>query len=221
MNIPNNLNLKLHNMIKRIKYAVLALVLTMSLTVKADSPITSTYIATFYYEYPIVGIAETTRGLNDEIAAYLLDPDNLIDVKAAVINAIGWNYDGTQNADLFKTYLAKAHNTTTQQLSMSSLSGDELFCLGYFMAMDNYFVVDDAINVLQMAADKNSTSFTTHLFLGMVQAQKAMDYDFCQVWRITASVINDKSLTRDLKTGAIQSIVDYMILYKGACVADY
>lgn len=197
--------------------AALSALLLISNPVKADSPITSTYIATFYYEYPIVAVAETSRSLNDEIAAFLLDPNNLIDVKAAVINAIGWNFDGTANAGMFKQYLAKYHGTTTEQLSLQSLSGDELFCLGYFMAMDNYFVVEDAINVLQMAADKNKTSFTTHLVLAMVEAQKSMDYDWCRVWRLTAEVLNDKSLERDMKTGAIQSIVDYMILYKSSC----
>jgi hypothetical protein len=198
-------------------FAALTAMILITRPAKADSPVTSTYIATFYYEYPMVSTAETARSLTDEIAAYLLDPNNLIDVKAAVINAIGWNYDGTDNATLFKGYLAKYHGTTTEQLSLQSLTGDELFCLGYFMAMDNYFVVDDAINVLQMAAEKNKESFTTHLVLAMVEAQKSMDYDWCKVWRVTADVLNDKTLVRDMKTGAIQSIVDYMILYKGSC----
>ena len=76
--------------------------LMMVNTLKADSPLTSTYFAASYYDYSIVSQAEVNRGLNDEIAAYLLNEDNPIDVKAAIINGIGWNYDGTNHSELFK-----------------------------------------------------------------------------------------------------------------------
>nr|MBP8917330.1 hypothetical protein [Chitinophagales bacterium] len=94
---------------------------------------------------------------------------------------------------------------------------DELLCLGYLIAMDDYFVVDEAINILEMAASKKKTSYTINLILAMAKAQKAMDTDFCRVWTLTSAVIQDGSLKRDMKTSAIQAIVDYMILYKTDC----
>ncbi|HRF76478.1 MAG TPA: hypothetical protein PLB46_07895 [Chitinophagales bacterium] len=192
--------------------------LIMVNTLKADSPLTSTYFAASYYDYSIVSQAEVNRGLNDEIAAYLLNEDNPIDVKAAIINGIGWNYDGTNNSELFKEYLAKSKGITTAQLNLDDLSAHQLFCLGYLMGLDNYFVVDEAINVLEKAAAKNKTSFTIHLVLNITKAQKAMDTDFCKVWKLTAETLNNKTLKRDMKTAAIQSVVDYMLLYKGDCI---
>ncbi len=188
-----------------------------AMPVKADSPLTSTYFAENYPEYPIISQTSVNRTFNAEIAAFLLDKKMPIDAKAALINAIGWNYDGTSNADQFKVFLAEKYGTTTGGLQMSALNADELMCLGYIMAMDNYFIVDDAINIIQMARDKKPSSFTINMILAMVRAQKAMDTSFCDVWKFTSEVLNDKSLKRDMKRVSIQNIVDYMVLYKSEC----
>lgn len=197
---------------------VLVIALCCTFSLHADSPLTSAYFAINYYEYPIVGIAETGHEITDEVAKFLLDETNPIDVKAAVINAIGWNYDGTNNAQKFKEYLAKSHLTSTEKLILSDLTADELMCMGYLIAMDDYFVMDEAINILELAVNKNQTSFTINLILTLVKAQKAMDLDFCKVWSLTSGLLNDKDLKRDIKTSAIQGVVDYMILYKQDCV---
>lgn len=202
---------------KKIAIAGLMLFLFIASTVKADSPLTSTYFATSYYNYPIVSQAELAREVNDAVAAFLLDEKNPIDAKAAVINAIGWSYDGTKNADKFKEYLAKAKGITTAQINLDNLTAHQLFCLGYLQAMDNYFELDEAINILEKAAAKNKTSFTIQLILNVTKSTKTMDTDYCKVWSLTADVLNNKTLQRDMKTAAIQSVVDYMILYKADC----
>ncbi len=206
--------------IRSTAFFILCLVLGSPLA-KADSPLTSTYFAANYPEYPIIEKAVFDRAFNDDVAAFLLDSKKPIDAKAALINAIGWNYDGTHNADIFKGHLAKKHGTTTAGLQLSSLNADELLCLGYMMAMDNYFVVDDAMNILQMAKDKKPSSFTISIILAMVQAQKTMETDFCKVWTLTTDVLNDKTLKRDMKRISIQNIVDYTILYKTDCFYSY
>lgn len=196
---------------------IMVLLCLIATVAKADSPLTSTYFASSYYDYPIISSAEIGREVNDEVAAFLLDKNNPIDAKAALINAIGWNYDGNSNATKFKEYLAKAHSTTTEKLDLSDLSADELMCLGYLIAMDDYFVVDEAINILEMAVAKQKTSYTINLILMLAKAQKAMDTDFCRVWTLTSELLQNDTLKRDMKTSAIQSVVDYMILYKADC----
>lgn len=199
------------------KIIIIAVAMFAAFSVKADSPVTSTYFAGSYFDYAIVLQAESAHELNETIADYLLDEDNPIDVKAAIINAIGWSLDGTSNSEKFKTYIAKKRGITTAQINLDNLSGDELFCLGYFLAYDDYFVVDEALNMLEKAVAKNKTSFTVNMVYTLVKAQKAMDTDFCKVWKLTAELLNDKTLKRDMKTSAIQLVVDYMILYKQDC----
>ena len=58
----------------KIKITGLVLAFLMMVnSLKADSPLTSTYFAASYYDYSIVSEAEVNRGLNDAVAAYLLN----------------------------------------------------------------------------------------------------------------------------------------------------
>lgn len=202
---------------KSLKCIIALLIQLSAKSLLADSPLTSTYIANFYYDHAIVSTAESTHGLNQEIMAFLADEHTLIDVKAAVINAIGWSYAGNANASQFWQYLADKHGSTAEKLNLKDLNAHELFSYGYLMALGDYFNVEAAITVLELAAQKQTASFTIHLFLAVTKAQKAMNNDWCQVWQLTSAVLNDTSLKRDLKTAAIQSVVDYMILYKSSC----
>lgn len=196
----------------------LFLPLLFAATLFADSPLTSTDIAGYYIgDYAVVSNAKNAGTLTDSLAMYLDDKSALIDVKAAVINAIGWNYDGTSNAETFRTFLAKKYNTTPGNLDLRTLRADELFCLGYLRAMDDYFNVDSAIQILSLAKTKAPKSFTVNIILAVVKGQQAMDFDFCKVWQVTSEVLQDNSLQRDMKTDAIQDIVNYMILYKSDC----
>ncbi len=190
-------------------------------TIRADSPVTSTVFYNAYMEHEIVGYAEQSGMIDEKIAAYLLDGDNLIDVKAAVINALGWDYYGKHNSDTFMDYLSKAHGTAAGKLTYASLSGSELMCLGYLKIMDNYNTTDTALQILELARQKMSRSFTVNMIWAITDAQQKFDADWCGVWTNTAQVLNNTALVRDMKTSAIQSVVDYMILYKGSCSYIY
>ena len=79
---------------KTILLAVVFL-LAFSPFAKADSPITSTDISSSYQDVAIVQTAKSAQGaLTDELMAYLADESNPIDVKMAVINQLGWDFDG-------------------------------------------------------------------------------------------------------------------------------
>ena len=73
--------------------------------INADSPITSTDFYKAYLHIPEVEEAHEIGVLSEEIAEYLLGSENSLDKKAAVINALSWDFDGKINAFLFKRYL--------------------------------------------------------------------------------------------------------------------
>lgn len=182
----------------------------------ADSPITSSTFYTEYLEYPMVAYAEQTQAMDDKIATYLIDDNVLPDVKAAVINAISWgSYDATNSEKLLAALKAK-YKSEADIINIPGIRADELMCYGYMLAMDDYFDVFYAATVTQLAASK-SDSFTIHMINALVTSQREMDTSWCAIWSQTRTVINNKSLKRDMKTKAIQLIVDYMILYKSYC----
>ncbi|MFH0895168.1 MAG: hypothetical protein V2A54_12100 [Bacteroidota bacterium] len=204
---------------KRI-YTVFICLFLLNTTISfADSPITSTPISEAYKDIPMVNTAAASGILNDEIAAFLLNEDNPLDQKAAVINALSWSFDGKRNAILFKEHLCKKYKTTIKYLKIDIISGDEQLCLGYLTIMDDYFFPDDAITILEKAVDKNPMSFTCNIIFAMAKAQKVMNSisAWCKVWKLAEAVETNKDLKRDMREDAIKIIMDYMILYKGSC----
>jgi hypothetical protein len=155
------------------------------------------------------------KGILDlEIAEYLSSQNNPIDVKAAVINALGWDFNGKYNSTLYKYYLALTHGKTLEKLSLNSLTVDELFCLGYLTIMDDYFHPEKAIPLLEKAAEKRNDSFTIAIILALAKSQKELPDNWSNIWKITEKVLNNKTLKKDMREEAIKIIIDYMILYK-------
>lgn len=184
--------------------------------VKADSPVTATNFYTDYLSYEIVLYAEQNKILDERVINFLLNDAEMIDVKAAVINAIGWEYEGTTNADLFLKAAQKKYNSETDILQLPGVTASDLMCYGYLLALDNYFDVLYAASITNAAVAK-SDSFTIHFINAIVMAQKEFDYNWCFVWEVTRNVLNDKTLIRDMRRDAIQIAVDYLILYKSYC----
>ncbi|MBV7276709.1 cell wall-binding repeat-containing protein [Clostridium sp. PL3] len=202
----------------RIKNYVLGLFITVGILfsmnpiiVFADSPLTSTNFYKAYTDVNIVKKAEEKGIINQEIANYLHSSTNPIDVKAAVINALGWNFDGKSNA---KSYVSLIYSKDIDKLDMQSLSGDELFCISYMMALDNYFDVNKAESLMEKAYEKNRTSFTIAIVRSIIKGQASMSGDWGMVWTNTESVLNDKTLVKEMRQGAIDIIVEYMKLYE-------
>ena len=152
-----------------------------------------------------------------EIAEFLTSPENPIDVKAAVINALSWKFDGKNNAELYAYYLALLYHVSVTELDTEFLSADEVFCMGYLTAMDDYFHPEKALPILEEAHKMMGNSFTVSIILALAKAQRAFDSDWCEVWKLTEVVLQNKELNQDLRPEAIKMIVDYMILYKEYC----
>jgi hypothetical protein len=186
-------------------------------TTCADSPITATKFFEAYMDVKMVERAHLEGVMGLEIAEFLTSPENPIDVKAAVINALSWRFDGKNNAELYAYYLALLYHVSFTELDTEFLSADEIFCIGYLTAMDDYFHPEKALPLLEEAHKVMKDSFTVSIIMALTIGQKVMDYDWCEVWRLTEDVLKNKELKQDLRPEAIKMIVGYMILYKEYC----
>ncbi len=180
--------------------------------VKADSPLTSTPICDAYTDLPIVVQARSKSKMTKKFAKFLHSDKNDIDEKAAVINAIGWSIEGENNAELYSEYI---FGKKPDELVLSELKWEDLFCLGYLQALDDYFRPEKSLPYFEEAVQKEYGSLTLSLVYTLAKAQNIMDEgNWCKIWEMTYQVLNDKSLFRDLREAAIKIIKDYMILYK-------
>ena len=83
---------------------IAAVVLSQNLF--ADSPLTSTPISEAYKDSKIVQLASTTEGrLTIELMNYLNESMHPVELKIAVINQLGWGFNGFNNAYYFYEYL--------------------------------------------------------------------------------------------------------------------
>ena len=190
---------------------ILLFIFSISLS-KADSPLTSTPISDAYKDINLVVKAENKGKMTMEFAKFLHSSDNSIDEKAALINAIGWSIDGKDNAALYAKYI---FHKKLSELDLEDLNGEDLFCLGYLQALDDYFNPSKSFLYFEEGAKKINHSLTFSLIYTLAKAQNIMDDgDWCKIWSMTYQTLNDKSLYRDLREAAIKIIRDYMILYK-------
>ncbi len=183
----------------------------------ADSPITATKFYEAYLDVKMVERAHLEGVMGLEIAEFLTSLENPIDVKAAVINALSWRFDGKNNAELYAYYLALLYHVSVTELDTEFLSADEIFYLGYLTAMDDYFHPEKALPLLEEAHKVMKDSFTVSIVLALTKAQKAFDLDWCESWKLIEEVLRNKELKQDLRPQATKMIVDYMLLYKEYC----
>ncbi len=204
---------------KTLRYVILVMLamVVASAFARADSPVTSTHFYKAYMDIEMVRKAEQEGVISMEIAKYLSAPENSIDVKAAVVNAIGWIFGGKDNASIYKKYLADFHKMKVQKLDLNKLTGDEIFCLGYLTVLDDYFSPEKAIPLLEKARKKNPKSFTVAMILAITKAQEMGFAEWCKIYLYAAEVVNNKALKQDMRPEAVQIIMEYMGLYQSYC----
>lgn len=176
-------------------------------TAYADSPLTSTNFNTAYQDINIVKAASESGIVNDKIASFLANPKNPIDIKAAVINALSWDIDGKNNAQTYSTLI---YNKKIEALDKNSLSGDQLFCIGYLLAMDDYFHVEDALEFMTLAEAKITDSFTVSMIKALV---KSMDLKKDEWEANIQPILQSSTIHKDMRQEAVNIILDYMANY--------
>jgi len=187
---------------------------------QADSPLTSTAFYTAYEEVEIVKMTIASNGdLTEPILKYLCNENKPIDVKMAVINALGTNFEGTNHSDVFLNYVFESNDFQDFEEFMLVGSPDLQLCYAYLLAMDNYFDVSVAAEIANMAAmsEAGMNSYTFQIIAAIINAQIAMDYDWCEVYALTDNVRQQSDLQKDLRTGAVSLIFEYMDLYGEDC----
>ena len=104
------------------------------------------------------------------MCGFLMNLDILIDQKAALINALGWAYEGKNKAEMFSRYLFRAHRFQTKSPLLYALNRSELMCLGYLKLFDDSFHPEDAREILEKALKiKKPQNFTLNILTAIAQ----------------------------------------------------
>ena len=200
------------------KKILLIILFTLSINfVFADSPITESYFYKAYLDVPMVQDALNSKGIiSNEMMEYIDNDANPLDIKLAIINAIGWDNKGMKIGKMFYTFVMSKKKYTYE------LSGeyttfkwyatrDELICYSYMRALDNYFDVVEAFDVAGVALRKSPDSFAVNMIYNLIKAQGLSSYDeYCYASKIFNSMKNNSTLKMDMRKESMIYIFEYM-----------
>lgn len=207
----------------------LALLWPMS-RAQADSPLTSTDLATAYQEIPEVQLAQRKKVAEGQVLSFLLS-DAPTDQKAAVINALGWNIKGQRNGYRFLAGLAEAQGLTLQEIQLHHLRPADRFVLGYLLAMDDYFELSSLsktaaedlwkaspLQLISQAAYALPDDFTVQFVRSLIQGQSASSRSWCSVYLAPQQVLNQFPVVkRNLRSQAVTQAMTYLQSYESYC----
>lgn len=182
----------------------------------ADSPLTSTHFAEAYSDHPMVQMAteEMQYDLPTALLNFLANKNEPVDVRLAVINKIGWNFDGTSVGAQLEQYLMGRYNVKTEKKLVKKLDAGTLAVYAYARAMSNYFDVTAASELGHLAVKKNKNkSFSVAMAAALIDAQEYLHNDWSKIYKVVADVLHDGSLHLDMRQEAIDNIMDYINLY--------
>ena len=184
----------------------------------ADSPLTSTHFAEAYSDHPMVQMADEMMqyDMPTTLLNFLANKNEPVDVRLAVINKIGWNFDGTTVGAQLGEYLMGRYGAKDEKKLVKKLDAGTLAVYAYAKAMSNYFDVKAASELGHQAVKKNKNkSFSVAMASALIDAQVYLDSDWGMVHKVVADVLHDGSLHLDMRQEAIDNIMEYINLYQG------
>jgi hypothetical protein len=189
----------------------------------ADSPLTSTDLSTAYLDVPEVAHATKIGQLDARLETYLLDPRTPPDRAVAVINALGPDItDANSNHLVLLRRLEREDPHRFREFRLGRGDGNLLLVIGYSWAMTDYHDSAKAQALLRVAARRLPDSFAAAFAHALARAQGDTHRDghaaWCRIYTGPRALIDGWGGRRiDLRTDAIDTAMEYLVLYKDDC----
>ena len=192
----------------------------------ADSALTSTEFYKAYLDMPIVkAAAERPHHLSEAAKAYLFDEANPLDVKLALINAVGWEIEGlTAYKDYLnyciqhfpkRQYGIAPGKRVTQQDVFKHASPEQKAVLVYLSAMNYYSDTASVYGLMEEAMQTpltNKQSFMLPMGLVVAHTASAMN-DLGNIYPALNYYVNSPE-NKDMRPKAIEIVMAYANRYK-------
>lgn len=192
------------------------IVFTISITnVFADSPLTSTNFYKAYLDVPLVQQALKSNGrLTHDMILYLANNTNALDIKIAIINALGWNHKGRGNSSSYLNYVVKTKKYKGEAKSIIFkwfATSNELICYAYLLSLDNYFDVVYANEIAQLALKKSPNNYAVNMIACLIKSQGLFLLgEECYSFKLFNDLKTNPQLKLDMRNDAEKYIFEYM-----------
>lgn len=196
----------------------------------ADSPLTSTEFYNAYTDIPLVQKALKNPGtISKEAMDYLYDDNKPLDIKLAIINAIGWNFDRHyayfDYMDYCKQKFQKSQYgfPSNYRVSQNDVykysSSEQKAVLLYMTAMADYFDTEFIGRILRnyFPSEELLNTQSFNLSISLALAQILLDKgEWCDVYNVVNNMFVNAEI-KDVRPKAVSIIMDYINVYKEYC----
>lgn len=157
---------------KKLLMILMGLIISANISF-ADSPLTSTDFYRAYLDVPIVKKAADKPGkLTEEMMDFLYNDNNPLDQRIALINAVGWNFDGLSTFDDYIDYCSKYY--------IESAEGDTIV---YRIPVEEIVIIDPD------ADDSSQFVYETPQRIGDNEEEVTVVEDVMEEWNPAEIVI--------------------------------
>ena len=183
----------------------------------ADCILNSTEFYRAYLDVPLVNSAHQNKNnFTAEHKAYLMNENNPMDIRMAIVNAFDWDHEGDYYRQ-FMDYLKEKTNSRSDEEVIQNASAERLVTLAYLKAMQELDVEEDEDipALLDMALQKPHDLTVSYLLPHIIIMTQILDFDgqrdkiFPMVERGILSNPN-----QDMRPEAIDYYMDYMNYYR-------
>ena len=168
-------------------------------------------------DVPMVQEAFKSKGkITNEMMEYIDNDANPLDIKLAIINAIGWDHKGLMNSKIFFMYVMNKKNYQTDFggdfiAFKWNATRDELICYSYMKALDNYFDVTDAFEIAGEAIRKYPDSFAVNMIYNLIKSQGLTSFgEYCYASKLFLTLKDNPKLKMDMKKESLSYVFEYM-----------
>jgi hypothetical protein len=204
------------------------LILLISQYVFADSPLTSTDFYNAYKDVSLVQEASASKGrITNEMMEYINDDANPLEIKLAIINAIGWEHKGIMVSKLYFMFVMNKKKYKTEfggdfMAFKWYATRDELICYAYMKALDNYFDVTDAFEIAGEAARKYPDSFAVNMIYNLIKCQGLTAFgEYCYASKMFLTLKDNPKLKMDMRKESMSYVFEYMTSIGENCKTNY
>lgn len=191
----------------------------------ADSPLTSISFFPAYLDVPIIKETSQKPGkLSEKAMAFLYNDANPLDKRLALINAVGWDFDGITAYEDYMDYCMWQNKEESngvvevpaEETIIQDASPDQLAVLIYLSAMSDYFDMSVPYYIASFTHNYPNNKQSYMLPIALMLSQISMDSDWCEVYRTVKDLFYDAPV-KDMRPKAVNMIMEYIDLYKNYC----
>ncbi len=199
------------------KTLLLLLFIFSNNSVFADSPLTSTDFYKAYMNVPMVQEAYASKGrITNYMMEYIDDDANQLEIKLAIINAIGWEHKGMVVSKMYFMYVMSKKKYKSDfggefSAFKWNASRDELICYSYMKSLDNYFDVVDAFEIAGEAVRKYPDSFAVNMVYNLIKSQGLTSFgEYCYASKLFLTLKDNSKLKMDMRKESLSYVFEYM-----------